>query len=62
MEIGPLSQRPELFKVAALQNVLVNVTDDQQTAVVTVGVNICLDWLSWVNDVLCGSAGNATYM
>ena len=61
MELGPLSQRPELFKVAALQNVLVNVTDDQQTAVVTVGVNIRLDWSSWVSEVLGGSAGNATY-
>ena len=61
MELGPLSQRPELFKVAALQNVLVNVTDDQQTAVVTVGVNIRLDWSSWVSEVLDGSAGNATY-
>ena len=61
MELGPLSQRPELFKVAALQNVLVNVTDDQQTAVVTVGVNIRLDWSSWVSEVLGGSADNATY-
>ena len=52
MELGPLSQRPELFKVAAIQNELVNVTDDQQTAVVTIGVNIRLDWSSWVTDVL----------
>ena len=61
VELGPLSQQPELFKVAALQNVLVNVTDDQQTAVVTVGVNICLDWSSWVSEVLGGSAVNSTY-
>ena len=61
VELGPLSQRPELFKVAALQNVLVNVTDDQQTAVITVGVNICLDWSNWVSEVLGDSAGNATY-
>ena len=52
MDLGPLSQRPELFKVAAVQNEVVNVTDDQQTAVVTVGVNIRLDWSSWVTEVL----------
>ena len=62
VELGPLSQRPELFKVAALQNVLVNVTDDQQTAVVTVGVNIRLDWSSWVSEMLGGSAVNASYV
>ena len=54
--------RPNLFKVAAIQNEVVNVTDDQQTAVVTVGVNICLDWSSWITDVLnTDSALNATY-
>ena len=52
VDLGPLSQRPELFKVAAVQNELVNVTDDQQTAVVTVGVNIRLDWSNWVTEVL----------
>ena len=52
MDLGPLSERPELFKVAAVQNEVVNVTDDQQTAVVTVGVNIRLDWSSWVTEVL----------
>ena len=63
MELGPLSQRPELFKVAAIQNELVNVTDDQQTAVVTVGVNIRLDWSSWVTEVLSAdSVFNATYI
>ncbi|MCG8620607.1 MAG: hypothetical protein MJE68_01230 [Proteobacteria bacterium] len=41
-----------MFKVAAVQNEVVNVTDDQQTAVVTVGVNIRLDWSSWVTEVL----------
>ena len=61
VKLGPLSQQPELFKVAALQNVLVNVTDDQQTAVVTVGVNIRLDWSNWVSEVLGDSAGNASY-
>ena len=52
MDLGPLSQRPELFKVAAVKNEVVNVTDDQHTAVVTVGVNIRLDWSSWVTEVL----------
>ena len=52
VDLGPLSQQPELFKVAAVQNEVVNVTDDQQTAVVTVGVNIRLDWSSWVTEVL----------
>ena len=52
MDLGPLSERPELFKVAAVQNEVVNVTDDQQTVVVTVGVNIRLDWSSWVTEVL----------
>ena len=60
VELGPLSQQPELFKVAAIQNEVVNVTDDQQTAVVTVGVNIRLDWSSWVIEVLSDSAPNAT--
>ena len=62
MELGSLGQRPELFKVAAIQNEIVKVTDDQQTAVVTVGVNIHLDWSSWVTEVLgADSALNATY-
>ena len=52
MDLGPLSERPELFKVAAVQNEVVNVTDDQQTAVVTIGVNIRLDWSIWVTEVL----------
>ena len=63
VELGPLSQRPELFKVAAVQNEVVNVTDDQQTAVVTVGVNIRFDWSSWVTEVLDdASALNATFL
>ena len=62
VDLGPLSERPELFKVAAVQDEVVNVTDDQQTAVVTVGVNIRLDWSSWVTEVLGDkSALNATY-
>ena len=60
VELGPLNQRPELFKVAAIQNEVINVTDDQQTAVVTVGVNIRLDWSSWVTEVLADSGLNAT--
>ena len=60
VDLGPLSQRPELFKVAAVQNEVVNVTDDQQTAVVTVGVNIRLDWSGWVTNVLTSSALNST--
>ena len=52
VDLGPLSERPELFKVAAVQNEVINVTDDQQTAVVTDGVNIRLDWSSWVAEVL----------
>ena len=46
--------------MAALKNEVVNVTDDQQTAVVTVGVNIRLDWSSWVTEVLASSALNYT--
>ena len=52
VDLGPMSQRPELFKVAALQNEVANVTDDQQTAVVTVGVDFRLDWSSWVTQML----------
>ena len=61
VELGPLSQRPELFKVAAVHNESVNVTDDRQTAVVTAGVNIRLDWSNWVNEVLGSSITNASY-
>ena len=60
VDLGPLSQQPELFKVAALQNKVVYVTDDQQTVVVTAGVNIRLDWSSWVTDILASSTFNAT--
>ena len=54
VDLGPLSERPELFKVAAVQNEVVNVTesDGLQTAVVTVGVNIRLDWSSWITEGL----------
>jgi hypothetical protein len=62
VDLGPLSERPELFKVAAVENEVVNVTDDQQTAVVTVGVNIRLDWSSWVTELLAAeSAFNTTF-
>jgi hypothetical protein len=56
VDLGPLSERPELFKVAAVENEVVNVTDDQQTAVVTVGVNIRLDWSSWVTELLAAES------
>ena len=63
VDLGPLSEHPELFKAAAVQNEVVNVTDDQQTAVVTVGVDIRLDWSSWVTEVLdVASALNATFL
>ena len=61
MELRSLSQRPELFKVAAIQNEVVNITDDQQTVVVTVGIDIRLDWSNWVADILTDSALNVTY-
>ena len=38
--------------MAAIKNEVVNVTDGQQTVVVTVGVNIRLDWSGWVTEVL----------
>ena len=59
VDLGPLSQRPDLFKVAAVQNEVVNVTDDQQTAVVTVGVDIRLDWSSWITQMLDAYAKSA---
>ena len=65
MDLGPLSEQPELFKVAAVKNEVVNVTDDQQTAVVTVGVDIRLDWSSWVTEVLDDASAlkiNATFL
>ena len=37
------------------------VTDDQQTAIVTGGATIRLDWSRWVDEVLGGSADNVTY-
>ena len=53
----------ELLSVAAGQGEFVRayVTDDRQTAVVSNGANIRLDWYRWVNEVLGDSAVNATY-
>ena len=59
IELGP--RKPELVKVAALQNEHVFVTSDRQTVVVTAGVNIRLDWSRWVNETLGESASNASY-
>ena len=56
-----LGQLPELWKVATLEDVHVFVSDEQQTAVVTNGVNIRLDWSRWVNETLTGSAANGTF-
>lgn len=56
-----LGQLPELLEVAAINSVRVNVTSDQQTAVVADGVNIRLDWSRWISEVLGVSSGNATY-
>ena len=47
--------------MAAFQNVDVFVSDDQQTVVVTDGINIRLDWSRWVNETLAASAMNATF-
>ena len=47
--------------MAAFQNVHVFVSDDQQTVVVTDGINIRLDWSRWVNETLADSATNATF-
>ena len=47
--------------MAAFQNVDVFVGDDQQTVVVTDGINIRLDWSRWVNETLADSATNATF-
>ena len=48
--------------MAAFQNVDVFVSDDQQTVVVTDGINIRLDWSRWVNETLADSATNATFI
>ena len=58
-----LGQRPELLQYAAGRGEFVRafVTNDQQTAIVTDGATITLDWLRWVDEVLGESADNATY-
>ena len=45
-----------------MQSKHVLVTSDQQTVVVTAGVNIRLDWSRWVMETLGESASNATYV
>ena len=52
-----------MLSVAAGQGESVRafVSDDRQTAVVTDGAAIRLDWYRWVNEVLGDSAVNATY-
>ena len=54
---------PELLDVAARQGdrVRVFVTDDIQTAIVTNGSYILLDWLRWVTETLGDSVVNATF-
>ena len=54
---------PGLLDVAARdgEQVRVFVTDEIQTAIVTEGSYILLDWLRWVTETLGGSAINATY-
>ena len=58
-----LGQRPELIDVAAgdEESVRAFVSNERQTAIVTDGANIRLDWLRWVNEVLGDSAGDVTY-
>ena len=43
------------------ESVRVSVSGDVQTAIVTGGTTIGLDWLRWVTEVLGDRAGNATY-
>ena len=56
-------QTDELLESAARDGdtVVASVTDDQQTAIVTDGAAIRLDWSRWVNEMLGGLAMNATY-
>ena len=55
--------RAELLEVAAMdrERVRVFVTDEIQTAIVTNGASILLDWFRWVTETLGDSAINATY-
>jgi hypothetical protein len=54
---------PGLLDVAARaeERVRVFVTDERQTAIVTNGASILLDWFRWVSETLGDSAINATY-
>ena len=61
VELG--QNRPELLEVAAMhgERVRVFVTNEIQTAIVTSGSSILLDWFRWVTETLGDSAINATY-
>ena len=52
-----------MLEVAAVEEerVRVFVTDERQTAIVTNGAYILLDWFRWVTEILGDSAINATY-
>ena len=58
-----LGQTQELMDAAARdgENVVAFVSNDRQTAAVSGGAFIRLDWLRWVDEVLGESADNATY-
>ena len=58
-----LGQRPELLDFAATfgESVLAFVSNERQTAIVTGGASIRLDWLRWVDEVVGDSADNATF-
>ena len=62
-----LETRPELLSVAVIDFPSTNLAyafvsaDDTQVVVVTDSSSISLDWSRWVNEVLSGSAVNATY-
>ena len=49
------------FAAGLGESVRAFVTDDRQTAIVSTGANIRLDWYRWVNEVLGDSAVNATF-
>ena len=61
VELG--QDRPELLDVAAMdgESVRVFVTNEIQTAIVTNGASILLDWFRWVTETLGDSAINATF-
>ena len=59
-----LETRSDLLNVAVTPPsslAVVFVTDDTQTAIVTEGVTVHLDWSRWMTEALGDSAGNANY-